>query len=185
MTSSSLEKTSKNPTKQKSADHNRFSSADRPRVDWVTPRVTYLIKGQPGEVGCEMRANPPLTRVLWRKRASVSNEWTARPPTSTRISISRVQFSDAGVYQCRGVNDEGLGEWSPDIHVIVKRLPYFLKRPRKYYQATAGRRVTIPCEAVGNPTMQITWKLVRYDLRSSGISRVLDKQGSTGCFQSF
>jgi dystroglycan 1 len=110
------------------------------------------------DLECHVRGSPPPT-VMWEKVNSVL-------PANSIVQghilvIPAVGQEDGGTYRCVARNQ--LGTVFAQISLIVEAAPVFTME-RQVKAATVGAKVSLRCQASGNPPPTVTWSKRRGDL---------------------
>ncbi|KAI4815303.1 hypothetical protein KUCAC02_005452 [Chaenocephalus aceratus] len=141
------------------------------------PPVIYVPRKLPGVIRCPVDANPPVTSVKWEKdgyplrveKISVTPGWSLMQDGSIRVA--EATEDSLGTYTCVPYNALGTMGMSPPATLVLKDPPYFNVRPGGEYRQEAGRELTIPCAASGDPDIpSITWRKVGSRARVSTTS---------------
>ncbi|XP_029018950.1 protein turtle homolog A isoform X2 [Betta splendens] len=127
------------------------------------PRETYLPAGMEGVIVCPVQADPPVLYVNWTKDGNNLNldnfpGWMVNSEGS--VFIATANDNAVGMYTCTAYNSYGTMGQSEPTQVILQDPPTFRVHPRAEYLQEVGREVIIPCEAVGDPTPNITWSKI-------------------------
>ncbi|XP_034053753.1 protein turtle homolog B isoform X1 [Gymnodraco acuticeps] len=126
------------------------------------PPVIYVPRKLPGVIRCPVDANPPVTSVKWEKdgyplRVEKYPGWSLMQDGSIRVA--EATEDSLGTYTCVPYNALGTMGMSPPATLVLKDPPYFNVRPGGEYRQEAGRELTIPCAASGDPDIpSITWR---------------------------
>uniref|UniRef100_A0A8C4EGR5 Immunoglobulin superfamily, member 9b n=1 Tax=Dicentrarchus labrax TaxID=13489 RepID=A0A8C4EGR5_DICLA len=124
-------------------------------------RETYLPAGMEGVIICPVQADPPVLYVNWTKDGNDLNldklpGWIVNSEGS--VFITTANDNAVGMYTCTAYNSYGTMGQSEPTQVILQDPPSFRVPPRPEYLQEVGRELIIPCEAIGDPTPNITWK---------------------------
>uniref|UniRef100_A0A7N6FHP3 Immunoglobulin superfamily, member 9b n=1 Tax=Anabas testudineus TaxID=64144 RepID=A0A7N6FHP3_ANATE len=127
------------------------------------PRETYLPAGMEGVIVCPVQADPPVLYVNWTKDGSDLNldnfpGWMVNSEGS--VFIATANDNAVGMYTCTAYNSYGTMGQSEPTQVILQDPPSFRVPPRAEYLQEVGRELVIPCEAIGDPTPNITWSKI-------------------------
>ncbi|KAK7934217.1 hypothetical protein WMY93_005113 [Mugilogobius chulae] len=127
------------------------------------PRETYLPAGMEGVIVCPVQADPPVLYVNWTKDGNHLNldnfpGWMVNSEGS--VFIARANDNAVGMYTCTPYNSYGTMGQSEPTKVILKDPPTFKVPPRPEYMQEVGRELIIPCEAIGDPSPNITWSKI-------------------------
>lgn len=127
------------------------------------PRETYLPAGMEGVIVCPVQADPPVLYVNWTKDGNHLNldnfpGWMVNSEGS--VFIARANDNAVGMYTCTPYNSYGTMGQSEPTKVILKDPPTFKVPPREEYTQEVGRELIIPCEAIGDPSPNITWSKI-------------------------
>lgn len=133
------------------------------------PRETYLPAGMEGVIVCPVQADPPVLYVNWTKDGNNLNldnfpGWMVNSEGS--VFIARANDNAVGMYTCTPYNSYGTMGQSEPTKVILKDPPTFKLPPREEYTQEVGRELIIPCEAMGDPSPNITWSKIGSTPRS-------------------
>ncbi|CAK6950258.1 protein turtle homolog A isoform X2 [Scomber scombrus] len=134
------------------------------------PRETYLPAGMEGVIVCPVQADPPVLYVNWTKDGNNLNldnlpGWMVNSEGSVFIATSN--DNAVGMYTCTAYNSYGTMGQSEPTQVILQDPPSFRVFPRPEYLQEVGRELIIPCEAIADPTPNITWSKIGPTPRSS------------------
>uniref|UniRef100_A0A3P8WJ90 Protein turtle homolog A-like n=1 Tax=Cynoglossus semilaevis TaxID=244447 RepID=A0A3P8WJ90_CYNSE len=127
------------------------------------PREMYLPAGLEGAIVCPFQADPPVLYVNWTKDGHSLDldqfpGWMVNSEGS--IFITTVNDNAVGVYTCTAFNSYGTMGQSEPTQVLLQDPPLFTVTPEPEYFKEVGRALTIPCEASGDPTPNITWSKI-------------------------
>uniref|UniRef100_UPI0037E8FA14 uncharacterized protein igsf9b n=1 Tax=Semicossyphus pulcher TaxID=241346 RepID=UPI0037E8FA14 len=126
-------------------------------------RETYLPSGMEGVIICPVQADPPVLYVNWTKDGNDLNldnfpGWMVNSEGS--VFITTANDNAVGMYTCTAYNSYGTMGRSEPTKVILQDPPSFKVLPRPEYLQEVGRELIIPCEAIGDPTPNITWSKI-------------------------
>ncbi|XP_051279016.1 uncharacterized protein igsf9b isoform X2 [Dicentrarchus labrax] len=126
-------------------------------------RETYLPAGMEGVIICPVQADPPVLYVNWTKDGNDLNldklpGWIVNSEGS--VFITTANDNAVGMYTCTAYNSYGTMGQSEPTQVILQDPPSFRVPPRPEYLQEVGRELIIPCEAIGDPTPNITWSKI-------------------------
>ncbi|XP_034548782.1 protein turtle homolog A [Notolabrus celidotus] len=132
-------------------------------------RETYLPSGMGGVIVCPVQADPPVLYVNWTKDGNDLNldnfpGWMVNSEGS--VFITTANDNAVGMYTCTPYNSYGTMGQSEPTKVILQDPPTFKVLPRPEYLQEVGREMIIPCEAIGDPTPNITWSKIGSTPRS-------------------
>ncbi|XP_040897970.1 protein turtle homolog A [Toxotes jaculatrix] len=127
------------------------------------PRETYLPAGMEGVIVCPVQADPPVLYVNWTKDGNDLNldnfpGWMVNSEGS--VFIATANDNAVGMYTCTAYNSYGTMGQSEPTQVILQDPPTLRVPPRPEYLQEVGRELIIPCEAIGDPTPNITWSKI-------------------------
>lgn len=92
------------------------------------------------------------------------------------LRILRVRFSDRGLYICRAENTAGRRETTAEL-AITPRVPPSIIRRQRDIDVNLGSRVTLVCDAHGEPTPEFRWVRnrlpVQYSQRVQSVDNTL------------
>ncbi|XP_029998455.1 protein turtle homolog A isoform X2 [Sphaeramia orbicularis] len=133
------------------------------------PRETFLPAGMEGVIICPVQADPPVLYVNWTKDGNNLNldnfpGWMVNSEGS--VFIATANDNAVGMYTCTAYNSYGTMGQSEPTKVILQDPPSFHVLPRPEYLQEVGRELMIPCEAIGDPTPNITWSKIGSTPRS-------------------
>uniref|UniRef100_A0A673C4T5 Immunoglobulin superfamily, member 9b n=1 Tax=Sphaeramia orbicularis TaxID=375764 RepID=A0A673C4T5_9TELE len=124
------------------------------------PRETFLPAGMEGVIICPVQADPPVLYVNWTKDGNNLNL------DNGSVFIATANDNAVGMYTCTAYNSYGTMGQSEPTKVILQDPPSFHVLPRPEYLQEVGRELMIPCEAIGDPTPNITWSKIGSTPRS-------------------
>ncbi|XP_066595731.1 uncharacterized protein [Prorops nasuta] len=122
-----------------------------------------VLSGNPHQFECKVRGNPLPTVEWYKNEISIDNcpdYFTTYNNGVALLKFEQVLLEDSAIYTCKAINR--LGEKSTSVPLIVKAFeipkekPYFLT-PLSNVVVTTRGRLTLTCEAKGNPMPEFSW----------------------------
>lgn len=138
-----------------SLQSNRVTSLRKP---WFTlvPRDQTLTKGSLLTLQCQARGEPAPTIEWTRNDQPITDHFRTlfSPEVNNRMTISDVQTSDSGTYQCTATNRAGRVTASARITILEP--PAIIEAPVDQI-LEAGEDAVFYCQVEGDPTPTVTW----------------------------
>ncbi|EMP38793.1 Hemicentin-1 [Chelonia mydas] len=124
------------------------------------PRVMKVQVGHRVDIPCNAQGIPPPTVTWFKGRSTMlidGGQYISN--LDGTLSISKVQFSDSGIYKCVASNIAGSDESEITIQVQEPPTVDDLDPPYNtpFQERVANQRVSFPCPAKGTPKPVIKW----------------------------
>ncbi|CAF4459517.1 unnamed protein product, partial [Didymodactylos carnosus] len=123
----------------------------KPKRLWSSEANKVFLRGYKMTLKC-IFGGLPTPQVIWRKLNATGSGFSDRRSSLTmeklELTISDLTFEDAGVYECRGVNELGAEVFS--INVRIESQPYWKVKPKDVH-VTEGETVEFVCDAEAKP----------------------------------
>lgn len=133
-----------------------------PRIAGST-RLLTAHAGTPVAMRCPAEGRPPpsiswvLANETHVSSSSQGNQKVLVQPDGT-LMIKDVTVYDRGLYTCTATNPAGTDTLNVKLQVIAAP-PVIVEEKRQQITATAGRDLSLPCTAEGNPQPRVHWVL--------------------------
>ncbi|XP_052103233.1 hemicentin-1-like [Mytilus californianus] len=144
--------------------------------------------GQTVTMVCTVQANPTETSVYWRKLVNgqmtsidMNNvRYTGSTVGSPSLTISALELSDEGYYQCYAQNSVGTGSSQQTFLDVIGAIPV-VTIPQSQYSVNVGSSVTMVCTISANPvhTSAFWHKVVNGVATNINLSQTSKYSGST------
>ncbi|XP_066015799.1 hemicentin-1-like [Pocillopora verrucosa] len=147
-----------------------------PEVTIDGDQEQYMVNCSSIRLICRYEASPPVSEVQWIKEGTLIagntsvliNDSRVRIPSfnesQIQLSITAASLKDGGNYTCRVTNI--LNSTQDTIMIIIKDKPEIATHPQNI-TTREGQRVTLYCNATGNPAPTISWYKNGYPINNS------------------
>ncbi|XP_022235164.1 lachesin-like, partial [Limulus polyphemus] len=94
---------------------------------------------------------------------------THHPYLLRSLTISKIQETDAGLYQCQVIIG-AIGKITADVHVLVRIPPVISDNSTRSIMTSSGSTVSLYCYAMGYPKPRISWRREKNVLLPTGLA---------------
>ncbi|XP_022251807.1 protein turtle homolog B-like [Limulus polyphemus] len=133
---------------------------------------------------CNVRANPPITKISWefgRQELNLSPAAAVATINNRTLILKKVNRSNRGRYRCSASNPEGLGV-SNEIFLKVKYAPT-CQPQRRSYGVSIGETVQVKCALDADPPdITFHWRLITPTSQVDDIVYTRDQLESTATY---
>ncbi|XP_053377718.1 uncharacterized protein LOC123530345 [Mercenaria mercenaria] len=126
-----------------------------PHELWTSPSDQIILKGETLKLKCIFAGNP-TPDVNWERVDGILSDRATVYSFGQELSITNVQESDAGKYECTGQNTESTQKATKTFHVTVESAPVWVQEPVDV-EARINGDATFVCKADGDPKPDYTW----------------------------
>ncbi|XP_060563212.1 neuroglian-like isoform X2 [Ruditapes philippinarum] len=135
-----------------------FGSTERklPATElWTSPRYQFFLKGGTLRLKCIFAGNP-TPEVHWKKLEGKFPDRAKFKSFGQELQITDVRESDAGQYECMGLNSESTQRATKVFDVRIKAAPFWVEEPQDV-EASINQTATFICKADGDPKPNYAW----------------------------
>ncbi|KAH3827853.1 neuroglian-like isoform X2 [Dreissena polymorpha] len=128
----------------------------RPAVElWTSPSDQFFVKGGTLRLKCIFAGNP-TPEVYWSKTKGSFPDRMSLKSFGMEIEIIDLELSDAGQYECTGLNAESQQRATKAFDVRIESGPEWVDEPVSQEKSTK-EKVTFICRAKGSPEPNYNW----------------------------
>ncbi|CAE1331778.1 NRCAM [Acanthosepion pharaonis] len=123
---------------------------------WHSETDIKVLKGDDLKMKCIFAGNPTPNVTWLRLNGKIPARRTVKGDSGLELRIKRVQYEDAGEYECVGKNKILERQQTKRFTVKVESRPYWDEEP---VDVTKGveENVTFSCKALGRPEPKVNW----------------------------
>jgi hypothetical protein len=107
---------------------------------------------------CRTMAGIPTPLVTWTRADGRPFQPNVEMLGGGVIRINRLTGSEAGQYNCKAVNEAGVAEATATL--VIQEAPSIELTPRGSVSMRTGTKLSIECNARGDPRPSIVWKKI-------------------------
>ncbi|XP_053377486.1 neuroglian-like isoform X2 [Mercenaria mercenaria] len=122
---------------------------------WTSPSDQFFLKGQTLRLKC-IFAGSPTPEVYWERLDAPLPGRAKIKSFGQELRIYDVELSDAGQYQCMGLNTQSSQRATKAFNVRIESAPYWTEEPVDV-EAGVSETATFICRAGGIPKPDYTW----------------------------
>ncbi|XP_045166223.2 neuroglian-like isoform X1 [Mercenaria mercenaria] len=122
---------------------------------WTSPSDQFFVRGGTLRLKCIFAGNP-TPDVYWEKLKGTFPDRAKFKSFGQELHISNVQESDAGQYECMGLNTESTQRATKAFDVRIESAPYWVEEPVEV-EASINEKATFICKAGGDPKPAYAW----------------------------
>jgi len=128
-----------------------------PALMWQSPTQQVALRGGSISIKC-IFSGSPTPRVDWARTDGLMPGRARQESFGQQLTIDNVQYSDAGKYECQGINDEAMTPIRRSFSLTVESDPYWVKKPQSV-DAAEGETAVFECEGEALPRPSYFWFL--------------------------
>lgn len=128
-----------------------------PAIMWQSPTQQVALRGHSISIKC-IFSGSPTPRVDWVRTDGVMPGRAKQESFGQQLTIENVQYSDAGKYECQGINDEAMTPIRRSFTLTVESAPFWVTKPESV-DAAEGETATFRCEGEAIPVPTYFWFL--------------------------
>ncbi|XP_060553930.1 neuroglian-like isoform X2 [Ruditapes philippinarum] len=122
---------------------------------WTSPSDQFFLKGGTLRLKCIFAGNP-TPEVHWKKLEGTLPDRAKFKSFGQELQITDVRESDAGQYECKGINSESNQSVTKAFDVRIKAAPFWVEEPQDV-KASINQTATFICKADGDPKPNYAW----------------------------
>ncbi|XP_060606385.1 neuroglian-like [Ruditapes philippinarum] len=122
---------------------------------WTSPSDQLFLKGGTLRLKCIFAGNP-TPEVYWEKLEGTFPDRAKFKSFGQELHITDVRESDAGQYECMGLNSASTEMATKAFNVRIEAAPFWVEEPHDV-EASINEKATFICKADGDPKPEYAW----------------------------
>lgn len=132
--------------------NSTFMFTEQPKLVSQSNRTIDVEEGEPVTLNCKVTGNP-VPSIMWMHNGRIL------PQKASVLKISKIQLSQAGIYNCTATNQAGNVSESFVVN-IVRYKPYKDQSAssKSLVQTTIGQQTILTCAVDAKPPAEFFWR---------------------------
>jgi len=126
-----------------------------PSIMWQSPTQQVALRGESLSIKC-IFAGCPTPRVTWSRIGKAMPDRARYESFGQQLTIDNIQYTDAGSYECQGINDEAMVPTRRSFALSVESAPYWKEKPESI-DVAENDTGTFTCIGDGIPDPSYFW----------------------------